>query len=74
MRINCPHCGERDVREFTYLGDASLQRPDPQVADAVERFTIRPRPIASFGTTAPARLGSWSPATRVVTRSLASSR
>jgi sarcosine oxidase subunit delta len=38
MRIGCPHCGERDVREFTYLGDASLQRPDPHAPDALERF------------------------------------
>ena len=22
MRIPCPYCGERDVQEFTYLGDA----------------------------------------------------
>lgn len=28
MRICCPFCGERDVQEFAYLGDASLrQRP-----------------------------------------------
>ncbi|MCZ4353325.1 sarcosine oxidase subunit delta [Roseovarius aestuarii] len=24
MRIKCPNCGERDRREFTYLGDAVL--------------------------------------------------
>ena len=34
MRIPCPYCGERDVREFTYLGDATLERPDPQAPDA----------------------------------------
>jgi sarcosine oxidase subunit delta len=28
MRIACPFCGERDSGEFTYLGDASLKRPD----------------------------------------------
>ena len=28
MRIPCPHCGERDVQEFSYLGDASLVRPE----------------------------------------------
>ncbi|MEB8387442.1 sarcosine oxidase subunit delta [Rhodobacteraceae bacterium KMM 6894] len=29
MRIICPVCGERDRREFTYLGDAVLlERPD----------------------------------------------
>jgi sarcosine oxidase subunit delta len=34
MRIPCPHCGERDVREFLYLGDASVRRPDPVADDA----------------------------------------
>ncbi|WP_291824560.1 sarcosine oxidase subunit delta [Bosea sp. (in: a-proteobacteria)] len=28
MRIACPHCGPRDVQEFSYLGDATPQRPD----------------------------------------------
>ena len=28
MRIPCPHCGERDVQEFAYLGDAGPRRPD----------------------------------------------
>lgn len=27
MRIDCPHCGERDQGEFTVLGDASPRRP-----------------------------------------------
>ena len=39
MRICCPYCGDRDLREFIYLGDAALQRPDPNTPDAVERFT-----------------------------------
>jgi heterotetrameric sarcosine oxidase delta subunit len=39
MRISCPHCGPRDVREFSYLGDATLQRPDPNAPDALARFT-----------------------------------
>lgn len=39
MRINCPYCRERDLSEFSYLGDASLlHRPDPNAADAAERF------------------------------------
>ena len=38
MRIPCPHCGDRDVREFTYLGDASLKRPNPNDPSAMERF------------------------------------
>ncbi len=30
MRIGCPHCGARDLREFTYRGAAvALDRPDP---------------------------------------------
>jgi heterotetrameric sarcosine oxidase delta subunit len=30
VRISCPYCGERDLREFSYRGDATaLSRPDP---------------------------------------------
>lgn len=32
MRINCPLCGARDLREFSYLGDARLA--DRPAADA----------------------------------------
>jgi len=39
MRISCPYCGPRDVREFAYLGDATVERPDPAASDALERFT-----------------------------------
>ena len=39
MRIPCPYCGARDVREFAYHGDATLERPDPGAPDALERFT-----------------------------------
>jgi methylglutamate dehydrogenase subunit B len=38
MRIRCPFCGERDLSEFTYLGDANFRRPDPDGADAQTRF------------------------------------
>jgi heterotetrameric sarcosine oxidase delta subunit len=38
MRIKCPHCGERDVREFQYLGDAKLKRPDAFAVDSEARF------------------------------------
>ena len=38
MRIACPHCGERDAREFSYLGYATVRRPDPQAPDALVRF------------------------------------
>lgn len=31
MRLTCPHCGERDLREFTYKGDAlALLRPSEE--------------------------------------------
>ena len=39
MRIYCPYCGDRDLREFAYLGDAALKRPDPNAPDALEQFT-----------------------------------
>ena len=40
MRIPCPHCGERDVREFAYLGDADpCSAPIRQAADALAQFT-----------------------------------
>jgi heterotetrameric sarcosine oxidase delta subunit len=29
MRLPCPHCGTRDAQEFSYLGDATVKRPDP---------------------------------------------
>ena len=27
MRIHCPFCGERDLSEFSYLGDATAAAP-----------------------------------------------
>jgi methylglutamate dehydrogenase subunit B len=38
MRINCPFCGERGNDEFSYLGDASVVRPDASAANANEAF------------------------------------
>ena len=38
MRIPCPFCGDRDVHDFAYHGDATLTRPDPTQADAREAF------------------------------------
>jgi len=39
MRIPCPICGERDLREFFPHGDAVLmQRPDGMAEDAPARF------------------------------------
>ncbi|WP_027527310.1 sarcosine oxidase subunit delta [Bradyrhizobium sp. Ec3.3] len=38
MRIACPHCGLRDLQEFTYLGDASPSRPDGLAATESAMF------------------------------------
>ena len=39
MRITCPHCGERDSREYEYLGSAKLlDRPDGGDADAYYNY------------------------------------
>jgi sarcosine oxidase subunit delta len=38
LRISCPCCGARDSREFSYLGDASVHRPDPAASDAASTF------------------------------------
>jgi len=38
MRIQCPYCGERDLTEFAYLGDATRMRPEPAAPDAPEQF------------------------------------
>lgn len=34
MRILCPHCGERGNEEFSYLGDATVRRPDGSTESA----------------------------------------
>ena len=33
MIIHCPHCGPRDLAEFSYGGDATITRPDPASTD-----------------------------------------
>lgn len=33
MLIKCPHCGSRNVTEFTYGGAADLVRPSPDAVD-----------------------------------------
>jgi sarcosine oxidase subunit delta len=38
MRIQCPFCGERDLSEFAYLGDARCTRPNPHAPDAEKAF------------------------------------
>jgi heterotetrameric sarcosine oxidase delta subunit len=34
MRIDCPFCGQREVGEFSYLGDAAPKRPSFVAADS----------------------------------------
>ena len=46
MRIHCPYCGARDLREFSYLGDASADAPRPEprrCARAVLRLRLSAR-------------------------------
>ena len=38
MLIPCPFCGARDASEFTYLGEATLKRPDPSAPNAERAF------------------------------------
>jgi len=36
MRLPCPHCGSRDIREFDYMGHAlALERPAAVAGPAV---------------------------------------
>jgi sarcosine oxidase subunit delta len=34
MRIDCPFCGQREIGEFSYLGDAAPERPSFAAVDA----------------------------------------
>jgi sarcosine oxidase subunit delta len=38
VRIPCPFCGPRGNEEFTYLGDASVRRPDPNVPGVARAY------------------------------------
>ncbi len=33
MRIPCPICGARSYEEYTYQGDATVVRPNPETTD-----------------------------------------
>jgi len=37
MRIRCPYCGERELIEFSYLGDGTVRLPDSGEADALAK-------------------------------------
>lgn len=47
MRIACPHCGSRDVQEFSYLGGVAPPRPEgPGASEAamVDYVYLRDNP------------------------------
>jgi sarcosine oxidase subunit delta len=33
MRISCPYCGERGLEEYSYLGDATVERPPGEISE-----------------------------------------
>ena len=35
FQIECPHCGKREMGEFSYGGEANLARPAPEKADDI---------------------------------------
>lgn len=40
MRIPCVHCGERGNEEFTYLGDATVERPASAAGEPLDDLTM----------------------------------
>jgi sarcosine oxidase subunit delta len=45
MRVQCPFCGERDSSEFTYLGEATVGRPDTSASEKLfEAVYMRDNP------------------------------
>jgi sarcosine oxidase subunit delta len=40
MRIPCPYCGPRDAAEFSYFGDATLQRPELSGDEAADQAAM----------------------------------
>jgi heterotetrameric sarcosine oxidase delta subunit len=46
LLIECPWCGARDQVEFTYAGDATVERPSPEAGEAafVEYVYLRDNP------------------------------
>ena len=51
MRIECPFCGERDLSEFAYLGDAGRPPPvpagDESQARLVDAVYLRENPAGA---------------------------
>ncbi len=38
MKIKCPICGKREASEYTYIGDATVKRPDVNNTDEQSWF------------------------------------
>jgi methylglutamate dehydrogenase subunit B len=38
MLIGCPHCGTRPLDEFTFMGDATPQRPQSSNPESMEQW------------------------------------
>ena len=38
MRLTCPHCGERDSREFSVRGGAIPERPEGEWSEAWDAY------------------------------------
>lgn len=48
MRIPCPFCGERDSAEFSYRGDATPARPDPDDSGFADYVYFRDNPAGQI--------------------------
>jgi methylglutamate dehydrogenase subunit B len=48
MRIDCPHCGERNASEFLFKGDASVKRPQTPDPDAFFDFVYIRQNVAGL--------------------------
>ena len=68
MRIKCPHCGERGNEEFTFLGDATIRRPDLEsdFLHWMDYVYLRENPLGIFSEYAQHSLGcrAWLVVTR----------
>jgi methylglutamate dehydrogenase subunit B len=52
MLIPCPHCGTRPLEEFTFLGDATVKRPESLEPEAMGQWQdyvyLRDNPRGEF--------------------------
>ena len=48
MRLPCPYCGERDLGEFVYRGDAAPLRPEADDAAFADYVYLRSNPAGAL--------------------------